>query len=370
MAFRTSYSQNSTYISCSEHWHKSYVERWESPVSGASLYFGSAMDAGVTTMLEGKTNWINVFKDRWHKAYSFGTATQVYDNPEVVFSNKDFDEYVLEPKDKVTMEGYIVELGLPVIDPIALYKDIASRKKNPYKMITPVELRYFSRASWLSMRRKGELLLNAFHTQFYPKITKVVSTQQRGSITDQGTGDSIVGYIDMVLEIQGYSKPIIFDLKTAAQPYSQDDIDLTQQLTLYSAMKGSDYNTDLVGYVILCKNIPKDDVSFCSGCGHKKTGRHVTCNNMLASAVNIADVRCGGKWTTTKVCKPEIQVLIQQKNQTQITDLLVDSGNIVLAMKNGIHYKDVSKCNNWFGGQCPYYNACHKNDYSGLRQKK
>jgi hypothetical protein len=365
MSFRTSFSQNSTFINCSRHWYLSYIQKWESPVIGASLYFGSAMDAGVTTMLEGKSDWLNVFKDRWHKAYSFGTATPVYDNPEVVYGHKDFDEYVLEPKDIIKLEQYIIELGLHSLNPIELYKDIAARKKNPYKTISDVELRYFNRASWLSMRKKGELLLNKFHTDFYPKITKVVSTQQRGSIVDQATGDSIVGYIDMVLEIQGYDKPIIFDLKTAAQPYKQEDIDLTQQLTLYSAMKGADYNTDLVGYVVLCKNIPKEDESYCSVCNHKKNGRHATCDN-----VNLSGVRCGGKWVNTKVCKPEIQVLVQQKNKTQIDDLLTDSANIILAMKNGIHYKDTSKCANWWGSKCPFFDACHKGDFSALRRKK
>lgn len=343
----------------------SYVEKWESGVMGASLYFGSAMDAGVTAMLEGKTDWLNVFKDRWHRAYSFGVGTDVYDNPDVVYGHKDFDEYVFEPADIVKLQDYVTELSLVSTDPIALYKDIGARKRNPYKTINPVELRYWNRASWLSLRKKGELLLNTFNKQFYPKIKKVVSTQQRGSITDQATGDSIVGYIDMVLEIDGYDKPIIFDLKTAAQPYEQEDIDLTQQLTLYSAMKGADYNTDLVGYVVLCKNIPKDDVSYCSVCNHKKNGRHATCDNVLATGS-----RCSGKWIDTKVCNPQIQVLVQQKTRAQIDDLLLDMGNIILAMKNGIVYKDVSKCNNWYGGQCPFFNACHKGDTTGLKRKK
>jgi hypothetical protein len=343
----------------------SYVEKWESGVVGASLFFGSAIDAGVTTMLEGKSDWLNVFKDRWHRAYSFGTATQVYDNPDVVFGHKDFDEYIFEPKDITKLQDYVTELGLVSTDPIALYKDIASRKKNPYKTINSIELRYFNRASWLSLRKKGEMLLNVFHTDFFPKIRKVVSTQQRGSITDQATGDSIIGYIDMVLELDGYDKAIVFDLKTAAQPYEQEDIDLTQQLTLYSAMKGKDYNTDLVGYVVLCKNIQKDDVSYCSTCNYKKNGRHATCNNTL-----ITGNRCNSAWVDTKVCNPQIQVLVQQKTQAQIDDLLMDMGNIVLAMKNGIIYKDVSKCKNWYGGTCPFYDACHKNDTSGLKRKK
>ena len=365
MAFRTSFSQNNTFISCSKHWHLSYVDKWESGIVGASLFFGSAIDAAVTEMLEGKTTWLNTFKDRWHRAYSFGTATQIYDNPNVVFAQKDFDEDVFEPKDIVKLEGYVAELGLTALNPIDLYKDISARKRNPYKTVSDIEFKYFNRASWLSLRKKGELLLKAFNTQFYPKITKVVSTQQRGSITDQSTGDSIIGFVDMVLELEGYDKPIIFDLKTAAQPYEQEDIDLTQQLTLYSAMKGRDYNTDLVGYVVLCKTIPKDEIAHCDKCNHKKNGRHKTCDNMDSSGN-----RCNGNWVGTKVCNPQIQVLVQQKTQAQIDDLLTDMGNVILAMKNDIYYKDVSKCRNWYGSTCIFYSACHKGDFSGLKKKK
>lgn len=364
MGFRTSYSQNNTYINCPKYWHMNYIEKWEGSIEGASLYYGSAMDAAVTAMLEKKTDWLDIFYDKWNRAYSFGTATQVFDNPNIVFSNKDFDEYVLEPADMAILQGWAAKLGV-TSDPVDLYKDISSRKKNPYKTVSTDELQYFNRASWLSMKKKGKLLLEAFHTDFYPKIKKVVSTQQRGSITDNNTGDSIVGYIDMVLEIDGYSKPIIFDLKTAAQPYKQEDIDLTQQLTLYSAMKGADYNTNLVGYVVLCKNIPKEDVSFCSKCNYKKNGRHKTCDNILTDGS-----RCNGSWVDTKICKPEIQVLVQEKSQTQIDDLLLDIGNIILAMKNNVVYKNTSKCNNWYGSRCAFYDACYSGDTSKLKRKK
>lgn len=369
---KTSHSQNSTYISCPKHWHLSYKEGWESPVQGASLFFGSAIDAAVTDMLEGKSNWLITFYDRWNKAYSFGKATPVFDNDDVVYGHKDMDKDILEQKDFVLLETWAKELNL--IDPnstpsnqhlIDIYKDCAETKKNPYKMLKKTQLKYFNRASWLSMKRKGKILLEAFNTQFYPKITKVLATQQRADIKDPNTGDVITGFVDMVLEISDYpGKPIIFDLKTAAMPYSQDDIDLTQQLTLYSAMKGKDYNTDLVGYVVLCKNIPKDVVAHCDKCGNKRNGRHKTCDAV------VNNTRCTGNWIEQSVPAPVVQVLVEQKSQKQVNDLLLDIGNIMLAMDNGIVYKNVDKCKNWFGGQCPMYNLCHHGDSTGLNNKK
>jgi hypothetical protein len=345
-----------------------YKEGWESPIQGASTFFGSAIDAGVTAMLEQNPDFLKVFYDRWNKAFNFGKSTVIFDNPDIVYGNKDFDSDVLEAKDEPQMVTWATQLklapGTNKEQCIALFKDIANKKKNPYKSVTKDEMIYFNRMCWLSMKRKGKILLSSFQQQFMPKVKRVISTQGRAQIQDPNTGDTITGFIDMVLEIDGYDKPVIFDLKTAAKPYTQQDIDLTQQLTLYAAMKGGEYNTDLVGYVILSKDIQKNQISTCKSCGHIKTSSHQTCNNTIAAK------RCGGEWDEKTTLEPQVQVLVEKKDSNQINDLLMDYGNIILAMKQEIVYKNTSKCNNWFGSQCPYFNLCHKGDATGLTKKK
>lgn len=366
-----SYSKANTYITCPKMYHNQYIEKWESPVEGASLAFGSAIDAGVTDMLEGKSDWLKTFYDRWNKSWAFGQSKQIFDSDNIIYGYKDFDVYVLEQKDYVQLEQWAKQLNLlpqsatPSPQELTdLYKICAEIKKNPYKNITPSQLKYFNRASWLSMKRKGKLLLKAFHTQFYPKITKVLATQQKATLKDDATGDSITGFIDFVVELQGYDKPIIFDLKTAGMPYNQETIDLTQQLVIYSAMKGAEFNTDLVGYVVLCKNIPKKTVNTCASCNHVRTGRHKTCDNQ------VNGVRCNGTWSEVVTPEPIVQVLIEQKTPKQINDVLQDYGNIILAMKNEIVYKNTSRCNDMYGGPCQYYNLCHKDDSTGLVKRK
>lgn len=368
MGIKTSYSQNSTYTQCSKHWHFIYREGYEANFEGASTFFGSAIDAGVSAMLDGKSDWLQVFYDHWNKSWNFGKSTVIFDSPDITYSSKDFDVDVLEDKDFQTLDAWAQQLNLGAkptkADSLALYRDIAAKKKNPYKTPSKDEMTYYNRASWLSLKRKGKLLLQAFNTQFFPKVKKVLATQQRAQIQDPNTGDTITGFIDMVLEIEGYDKPVIFDLKTAGQPYTQQDIDLTQQLTLYAAMKSGDYNTDLVGYIVLCKNIPKDTVSTCKTCGNIKNSSHTTCN-----ALDANGKRCKGEWDDKTVCKPEVQVLVEKKDAGQINDLLIDYGNIILAMKQEIVYKNTNKCNNWYGSQCSFYDACHKKDYSKLKRK-
>lgn len=365
---RTSYSQNNTYINCPKHWELRYKHKLSAEDEGASLHFGSAVDTAIEEMLEGKKDYMKTFKDRWKVAQAFGKTTQVYDNIKVVYSHYDFDEAVLNDVDLKQLESWAKELKLDAVitkpkDTITLFKNIAKDKKNPYKGINEDQLRFFARASWLSLERKGELLIQSFKDQFLPKITKVVSTQQRGEIKDPTTGDSIIGYIDMVLEIEGYDKPIIFDLKTAARPYDEKTIELTEQLTLYQAMKGKDYNTNLVGYVVLCKNIPKESVAHCKTCNHRKTGRHKSCD------AEINGVRCGGEWHEVTELKPQVQVLVKEKSDEEVNKLLESYGNIIVAMKNNIVYKDVSKCHSWYGGKCPYFEACHNDDFSKLTKR-
>lgn len=367
--YKTSYSQNSMYIRCPKAWEWNYKKRLVSKDSGASLFFGSAIDNAAMNILEGK-DYVAKFEADLIKQYHFGKESIFFDNPDVVYSHQDFDPLCLEQSDFDQMAmwaqhgGFCKKGVIPDNEQlIEYYKTCAKAKKNPYRKMKPEQELYFNRCSWLGLRRKGFLLLETFKKEFVPKVTKVHATQKRADIKDEVTGDSVMGFIDMVLELEGYDKPIIFDLKTAARPYGQEKIDLTTQLTLYAGMKGGEYNTDLVGYVVLSKNIQYDTVATCKTCGHVRTSTHKTCDN------KVNGKRCHGEWDVKVTPKPEIQVLIQQKTQKDIEDLFSDIGNILLAMKNGIIYKNTDACTNWFGGKCPYYNACHNNDTSDLVKK-
>lgn len=367
MSFRTSYSQNSTYIQCPKHWEWSYVEKYKGTHEGASIYFGAAVDAAVMSMLEKPgEDFLAKFNSRWDTAIVNNKPVTMFDNPNIIYANTDFDEYVLDKSvDMALLWDWAVELKVDFLgrDGVQVYKEILKIKKNPYRTTGASELKFFNRASWLSMKRKGKYLVEAFHNDFYPKIKRVLATQKRATIVDPASGDSIVGVIDMVLELEGYDKPIIFDLKTAAMAYSQEQIDTTEQLTLYAAMCAYEYSTDLVGYVVLPKAIRKDIISNCGLCGHSKNSKHRTCDNL------INGTRCNGAWIESRIPKPEVQVMIQNKTPEQVEELLKDIANIVLGMKNKIVYKNTNKCENWYGQKCVYYNACHKGDLSGLVKK-
>jgi hypothetical protein len=328
------------------------------------LFFGTAIDSAVEEALKGDKNFKEVFLSKWNKAGMYGKFVQVYDNDDITYSYNDFDKYIFTAEDTDLATGWINELNLSHcgVSPAEVYTHIAKLKKNPYKKATIAEQKYFNRVSWLSLKRKGLLLLEAFETQFLPKVTKVLSTQKSASLSDPTTGDSIVGYIDMVVELEGIEKPVIIDLKTAARPYTEEHLDNSEQLGLYYAMESRNYDTNLVGFLVLCKQIPKEESSYCQDCGYVKDGRHRTCNNAVAGA------RCGGDWITKKTPKPEVQLLIQAKTDEEIQLVLDDAANIIESMKQGIVYRNLDVCTNWYGGLCPFYEACHKGDFSRVEK--
>lgn len=374
---KTSYSQSNTYKDCSQHWHYRYVDKIQTEDSGASTFFGSAVDGAIIDMLEHpEKNCYKTFESLWTAGRDFkGKPTQIFDNNKINFAHADYDKDVIDAfkdEDGPVLHKWIEELKLTHLgtDYDVVYAAVAKAKKNPYKRLPDSYLTYFNRASWLSMYRKGLLLIESFEKQFLPKIEKVLAVQKHSSIKDETVGDSITGYIDMVLKLHGHERPIIFDLKTAARPYSQDQIEHSEQLTIYLAMEGQRFNTDMVGYIVLSKAINKDIEAYCKKCNYKKDGRHRSCNNMVNDIEpDKKPVRCDGEWNETVVLKPEVQVMIARKTDAQVNHVMEDQSNIIVGMKNGVVYKNTSKCMNWYGNKCPYYDLCHKGSDAGLIKK-
>lgn len=318
-------------------------------------------------MLRGKTKneYMNTFYDRMKEGNSFGKKVEVFDNPNIVYSNADFDEYILTDSNKDQINKWRIELGFSESDFVKLYKDILEKKKNPFKPLKLEEWKFFNRVSWLSLVRKGELLIDVFNKKVYTKITKIHCIQKFSNWKHPVSGDIVMGVIDMVVEMEGYDKPIILDLKTSSREYTREQIELTDQLLIYLAMEGANYNTNLVGYLVLPKNINKIEKSVCKTCGHKKISKHRTCNNVLSN-----NSRCGGDWDKKVLIRPKYQLMVEEKSKEQIDNMLLDCMNLMKAMSNKIVYKNKDKCYNWFGSKCPYFNACHNNNYEGLVKKK
>jgi hypothetical protein len=108
------------------------------------------------------------------------------------------------------------------------------------------EERLFSQPqqTYLCLKKKGHLMLDAYKNEIFPKIKQVVSLQERidlvGSCEDgQDTEDSITGIMDLVaiIESGGTDKLAILDNKSTSQPYPKNSVLTKDQLALYAAAK-------------------------------------------------------------------------------------------------------------------------------------
>lgn len=373
---RSSYSQSNTYKDCSKFWHNKYKERWDVPHEGASLSFGNAVESAVNELLKGNTDYLEAFTVQMTTSTDrMGKQTPIFDNPRITYSNQDFDADVLNEADLLKLSEWAVELNInPLgLDPIELYKEVSKIKSNPYKHTKPGQVLYFNRGAWISLLRKGEVLIEAFKEQFLPRVENVISLQDRVELTDPDTGDSIQGYIDLILKLKDIDKPIIVDLKTAARPYEQSQLDMSEQLTLYVALAGERFKTDLVAYLVLCKQIKKDTIGICKSCDNVKDGSHKKCNNTILSVNEKGkekSTRCDGEWDLKTKLVPEVQFMMAQKTKQQCNDVLLDQANIIEGMKQGIVFRNLSRCNNHFGSRCPYFSYCHEGSTEGLIKRE
>lgn len=364
---RFSYSQFSLWQKCSRAWKHRYVNKLDSGVIGASLIFGSACDASVSALLQGKTEWKDIFIQKMNQCGMNNKLIDVFTDETIVYSYSDYDFYVLKDVDLVLMKSWVTELNLSSLstEPNEVYKECVKIKKNKYKTTTKEVLIYFNRCSWLSLLRKGEILLQAFYEQIYPKITKVIAVQKQVNLKDEVTGDSLTGIVDLIVNLEGYGEQtIVLDLKTSAMAYDQEQIETSQQLVLYAGLMAKEYGLPLhVGYVTLIKNIEKETVAHCSQCGHTKDSKHKTCNNLIGTN------RCEGAWLETKKLVPKIQLMIEKKDEFQVNELFKDFGSVMVAAKNDLTFRNTDSCLNFYGQKCQYFSLCFKGDSTGLVKK-
>lgn len=110
---------------------------------------------------------------------------------------------------------------------------------------------------YVTLRRKGLMMLDAYMEQVIPYIDIVNVIQKKVEITNQA-GDMIRGVIDFIAKVNfpGFEgKTILFDNKTSSMKYKPDSVQTSKQLATYSEVPGSTH--DLEGYIVLPKNFRK-----------------------------------------------------------------------------------------------------------------
>jgi hypothetical protein len=305
-------------------------------VKSGALIFGGALDKALNEVLQ--PTGANPY-DIFMKDFTYNVINDK-DNPEyvpisdnVVYAKYDFDKHILNVEDKVEIN------------------DLIKQYPNKVENIN----------NFVCMKRKGFLFIDAFKKKVLPLFRRVIVSQKEIELPGYG-GSVVKGYIDFIAEMNDGSI-VLFDNKTSRRLYEPDAAKISGQLAIYKNAVKDSIKIDKVGYIVMRKDIEKTWGKVCKTCGYFGEGRHKTCNNMINKS------RCNGEWEESTVLAPIVQILIEKKSEKQIEYQLSVETQTIDAMKAGVVYKNTSKCNNWYGNKCAFYDLCHNNDETGLIKK-
>ena len=354
MPNKLSHSQCSKYQLCPQSFDFHYNKRIRSGYHSAALSFGSAFDDAVNAMLLNSPNSPEeIFIDKFTTGDINGVKTHLPTYTNLVYADADFDIDLLSESDVISL-GDTKEIISEKIKAIKLKKS-----QTGLSSVSIDDRRYLNLICWTILKNKGILMIDAYRQQVIPKLTKVHAVQVAANLKNEA-GDSIIGYIDLIADVEGYGT-VILDNKTSSRMYDSDSVLTSPQLSLYVHMEGDKYNTRKAGYIVLLKQVIKNKKKVCSVCGNDGSGRqHKTCDAVTDKK------RCGGEWNETINPKIHIQWVIDDIPKKTEQIVIDNYDNVNQAIKNGIFTKNFNSCKNHYGGDCPYIKLCFKDSMDGL----
>jgi hypothetical protein len=365
---RVSNSQRSLFLQCGKKYKYRYIHKLRPKEKGNALFFGSAFDAASDILINEKD--LPKAKERFSELW-MAHEQNLY----CKFSKTDLELRLYEPSDIAKLEAAAGNLNVSnalkaynthgnVID---LIKDIKKMKDQSFtRDLTLEEERFLHYATVLSMLRKGYLMLESFQRNISPHITGVIGTQVQIN-AENGLGDSIIGYIDLLCNMSGYKLPngriltaddlVVADVKTAGVTYwaKLDDLNNSDQLDSYLIAPAvqSIQATNLIAYFAVAKQVSKDEQSFCKSCANEKKSSHKTCN------AEIDGKRCNGEWKEQVTYFCEAKMVVGERNVQDASQMYDDYNMVVAGIKAEVFVRNRESCHA-YGGVCEYSNICSK----------
>ena len=257
---KLSHSKAQKYLFCPKQYELHYEQKIRSRILGSPLFFGLACDEAINRLLldlkdgnlteeeEGtiEKTPLELFDFHMKNANINGKDIKILDYPHIQFSKADFDISLLSDDD-------IVELG----EDRKYWTDLVSwyytelRSKNP--KITEEETVEFNRINWLSLYRKGEMIIEKYKEEILPQIDKVYAIQKPVSLPNED-GHEIIGFIDFICSFKNDPEvKYIVDNKSSSKAYKMSDLEESEQLHTYAESEGLDH----IAYIVYEKNIRK-----------------------------------------------------------------------------------------------------------------
>ncbi len=188
----------------------------------SALVFGSAFDEAINSLLidkmEGRKPDIEKSKTLFCSKFLIqeinGETRYTHEDGLIKFTKADLDESILTEED--------LESGL--------------------------------NKSWLSLNRKGQLLIEAYAEQVLPRLERVLLVQHQISLVNE-EGDKFTGIVDFVAQIDG--KIWIIDNKTSSIKYAANSANESAQLATYYEALRDKYDIAGVCFITIPKSLRK-----------------------------------------------------------------------------------------------------------------
>lgn len=373
---KLSHSSVNLYSTCGHAYKLKYIDGWSNLFKGSPLFFGSAIDECLNFMLLNKdSNSVledskSVFTTNWEKSLDKkGNATEMQRNPFVLYSKYDFDTDLLEKKDWallfLELKNYNERHSSNFKSPGELKFWIDSQLKIiDFKDLLVQYRIFYNFCSWLSLNRKGHILIEEYYNSLLPHVKEVIKVQHAFELLDS-EGNILNGVVDFICRMKD-GTVVVADNKTSSMVYEPDSVRTSTQLSLYvKAMNILNIIPETIhhaAYFVVSKKINKDITKTCSKCGHIGEGSHKTCDNI------IKDKRCGGEWDKIKKFSTNTQLIVDKTTDT-IQDMVMENVDSVKNMiASNVFNKNLNSCHGKFG-KCDFYNKCYENSDKNLIKK-
>ena len=240
-----SYSALECFDQCSEKYRLRYKERLSSEKIPSPLFFGTAVDAALELLLL-KRKVLLTEKEldllMNEDAYSVFDKTMKEQNGQLLERNplceyfySDFDPSILTAEDyKSLTKSY------PSVTDWSEFFTYCKKYIKTHGELKPGSKIAFNNLCWLSLYRKGELMIAAYERDILPEINEVFDIQKEIELLNS-SGDKLRGKIDFIASFKDDpSIRYMVDNKTSSEPYKEDSVASSVQLAIYCEAEACD----------------------------------------------------------------------------------------------------------------------------------
>jgi len=362
---RISRSAARKYTTCPRSYRYHYLDRLRERTASSFLAFGVAIDESLNAILRDlkdnksvSVNYKDVFDEFWQTIKINGRIHNLASTTLVGYAKADFVLELLQEEDIRFIDAKIAELAPKYSgSDIKELKEFLDDKRSnrSIQLYTDEEAKLLNIINYLSLRRKGHLMLDAYVAQIVPQIEEVVAIQEKIELGSDDADISLVGYIDAIVKFKGFNEICIMDNKTSSTPYENTKVKIDDQLALYSWAKDLTH----AAFAVMIKQVKLNKEKTCKSCGKiaEEGSRVQKC--AVETIPGDKKSRCNGEFDV--VCFPsvETQLLIDPISKEFQEVVMENLGEVAHAIQNNIFPRNLGTCGNVFGSVCPYLKQCH-----------